>query len=139
MLPEGWAAFNDTSVCGNRCPPVWEAGNPCYLPVNPAAPLAYQLFDGVLAELTGGSPGGGLFPEALLHLGGDEVQTGCWASSPSIGAMMAELNYTSYADVYLHFVRAVQATALASGRLPVHWEEVCKCAPGRVPREINYA
>ena len=39
-------------------------------------------------------PGQGLFPESLLHLGGDEVNTACWKTTPSIAAWLAARNMT---------------------------------------------
>jgi hexosaminidase len=55
---------------------------------------------------------GGLFPESFIHLGGDEVETGCWSLSPSIKEMISTHNFTSYNDVYLYFVKAIQTMAL---------------------------
>lgn len=48
-----------------------------------ASNMTFELITSLLNEMTGGqtsTPGkpSGLFPENMIHLGGDEVNTACW-------------------------------------------------------------
>lgn len=44
-----------------------------------------------------------LFPDNMIHLGGDEVDTSCFNENPYIQEFMRERNLTSYEDlVNLH-------------------------------------
>ena len=38
---------------------------------------------------TKGAPSG-LFPDNFVHLGGDEVNTGCWSSTPKVAAWLKQ-------------------------------------------------
>jgi hexosaminidase len=76
-----------------------------------------------LGEVTGGSAGAGLFPEQFVHLGGDEVDTSCWTSTPRIVQWMSSMNLTAD-QTYMYFVATAQKDVIAGGRYPVNWEEV---------------
>jgi len=95
----------------------------CLGPLNPATNQTFDLIDNFLGEVTGGKQGGGLFYDDLLHLGGDEVDTSCWTSTPSIAAWMQQNNITTN-GAYMYFVLKVHQMAIAQGRNPVNWEEV---------------
>ena len=61
----------------------------CKSPLNVASNETFGRISALLRELTGGrsssrSSPSGLFPDELLHLGGDEVNTECWHSTPSV-------------------------------------------------------
>ena len=58
----------------------------CPMPLNVASNTTFALLDGLFADLTGRVRGEGLFPEYLFHLGGDEVNTACWTSTPSVAS-----------------------------------------------------
>eukprot|EP00742_Colponemidia_sp_Colp-10_P009006 GILJ01009788.1.p1 GENE.GILJ01009788.1~~GILJ01009788.1.p1 ORF type:complete len:559 (-),score=60.15 GILJ01009788.1:148-1788(-) len=119
VLPQGWQSAAD---CENQCPP--QSGNPCNVPIDPSEPFSYTLVDGVLKEVTVGRNGQGLFNSELIHLGGDEVEDGCWRNSQQIKDWMVSMNFTDYNSNYLHFVNFTHNTALKYGRTPVAWEEV---------------
>jgi len=95
----------------------------CLEPLNPSTEATFTLISSLFNEVTGGAEGAGLFPEDLLHLGGDEVDTSCWSSSPSITAWMQQQGFTTE-DAYLYFVNRTVNIALAQGRHPVNWQEV---------------
>jgi len=108
----------------------WCAGYPdicpsptCTQPLNPANTETFTLITKLLSEVTGGKEKAGLFPETLLHLGGDEVDTGCWSKSAQISAWMKSKNFTAD-QTYMYFVNTVHQIALDQGRDPVAWEEV---------------
>jgi len=52
--------------------------------LNPATNATFELLDDLLQDLTGGIRGSGLFYDNVIHLGGDEVNTACYESTPSI-------------------------------------------------------
>ncbi len=62
----------------------------CLQPLDPSNPATLQLLDGLLREVTGGgaAPGHGIFPDAFVHLGGDEVDTHCWTETPRVADWM---------------------------------------------------
>ena len=95
----------------------------CASPLNVASNRTFEVIDGLLGECTGRAPRAGLFPDDFLHLGGDEVDTTCWAQSPEIVAWMAAegLNET---QAYLYFVRRAQQIARGMGREVVGWDEI---------------
>ena len=100
----------------------------CTQPLNVASNATFELITNLLLEMTGGklsTPGApsGLFPEGLLHLGGDEVNTACWTSSPSISAWLAARSMTAD-DGYAYFVKRAATIAIEQGRRPVQWVEV---------------
>jgi len=116
VLPDGYAI---DPGCPATCPV-----NPCDVPVDPSNDLTYQVLTGILMDSTGGVAGAGLFPEGLIHMGGDEVSYECWDSSAQIKKFMALNNFTTYDQVYEYYVLRSQSIAFSMGRTPVHWEEV---------------
>lgn len=100
----------------------------CLTPLNVARPAVFDRITHLLAEMTGGHAStpqapSGLFPDNFLHLGGDEVDTSCWSSTPEIASWLAAHNYTAD-DGYAYFVNKVSNIAIAQGRRPVQWSEV---------------
>lgn len=113
----------------------WCAGYPeicpsstCLQPLNVATNKTFDLISGLLAEMTGAkasAPGqpSGLFPDNLIHLGGDEVNTDCWSSTPSIAQWLKARGLTPD-EGYAHFVKRAASIAIAQGRRPIQWVEV---------------
>ena len=77
----------------------------------------------VVKDMTGGARGTGLFPDNVMHLGGDEVNTGCWSSTPAVASWLQKMNFTTD-DAYMYFVQRTQAIAHSYGRDVVGWEEI---------------
>ena len=67
----------------------------CKGPLNPASTKTFDLIESVLGECTGKKPLGGLFPETMIHLGGDEVNTACWNEVPAIAKWLTANNLTT--------------------------------------------
>eukprot|EP00462_Mataza_sp_D1_P024346 CAMPEP_0175131698 /NCGR_PEP_ID=MMETSP0087-20121206/6686_1 /TAXON_ID=136419 /ORGANISM="Unknown Unknown, Strain D1" /LENGTH=395 /DNA_ID=CAMNT_0016414015 /DNA_START=893 /DNA_END=2077 /DNA_ORIENTATION=+ len=108
----------------------WCKGHPeicpsptCTEPLNPATNATFELLDKLFQDLTGGDRSKGLFPDNMMHLGGDEVNTKCWTKSPSISAWLKQNNLTPDGG-YAYFVKRVQAIARSKGRDVVGWEEI---------------
>jgi len=108
----------------------WCLGHPevcpapdCPEPLNPATNATFDLIYGLFRDFTGGVRGGGVAFDNMFHLGGDEVNTGCWTRSPSITQWLNEQGLTPDGG-YEYFVRRSQAIAHAQGRDCVGWEEI---------------
>ena len=65
-----------------------------------------------------------IFPDALLHVGGDEVATDCWLDNPDVVAFMKARGLADGAALQSWFERQVVAMAGGLGRDAVVWEEV---------------
>eukprot|EP01043_Picozoa_sp_COSAG02_P069081 COSAG02_NODE_11702_length_1671_cov_10.049153_2_plen_152_part_00 len=70
-----------------------------------------------------GKPSPGIFKDNFIHLGGDEVNTACWESTPSVKAWLDGKNMTADQG-YAYFVQKTAAIAIAQGHRPVQWSEV---------------
>jgi len=116
LLP---ANFADSESCLNVCP-----NNPCDVPIDPSSPQIYEILDSFIGEITGGAPRSGIFFDDFMHLGGDEVEYGCWNQSSQIQEFMATHNLTNYDELYMYFIQQFHAIADKYGRTPVKWEEV---------------
>ncbi len=95
----------------------------CTMPLNPATNATFDLIEGLFKDLTGGSAGQGLFPETLMHLGGDEVNTDCWNSVDEVSSWMDKQGY-DVDETYAYFISRVQGIAHGQGREVVGWEEI---------------
>ena len=102
------------------CP---DAANACNEPLNPATNATFDLIEGLFNDLTGGERGAGIFPENLMHLGGDEVNTDCWTNTEAVKNWMDGQGMTED-DTYAYFLNRVQSIAKAQGRDVVGWEEI---------------
>ena len=76
-----------------------------------------------MQDLTGGVRGTGLFPDNVVHLGGDEVNTACYESTPSIAKWLKQKGLTADGG-YEDFVKKYQAIAHSKGRDVAGWEEI---------------
>ena len=106
------------------CPSGAPDGKPsCTEPLNPATNATYELLDDLMQDLTGGVRGTGLFPDNVVHLGGDEVNTACYESTPSIAKWLKQKGLTADGG-YEDFVKKYQAIAHSKGRDVAGWEEI---------------
>lgn len=125
----------------------WCAGYPslcpstsCLEPLNVANPDTFAYIKDLLMEMTGGvpskpqQPSPGLFKDNFIHLGGDEVDTSCWSSTPSIAQWMQQQGFTPD-QAYAYFVKTVAGMAIAQGHRPVQWSEVFDHFKDKLPKE----
>jgi len=80
-----------------------------------------------------------IFPDALLHVGGDEVATTCWLDNPDVKAFMKAHGLKDGAALQSWFERQVVAMAGELGRDAVVWEEVFTTWPrgaGAFPKNM---
>lgn len=128
------------------CDSSWCKGYPsvcpsatCAEPLNVASNFTFDVIGSLVAEITGGKASSrgkasGLFPDNLVHLGGDEVDTRCWTETPSVSAWL-ESTGMSADQAYGYFVGRSAALALNSGRRPVQWSEVFDHFKGALPKQ----
>jgi hexosaminidase len=95
----------------------------CLQPLNVASNQTFTMVTDLLNEMTGGKPNTGLFPDSMIHLGGDEVNTACWTSTPAVTAWLKVKNMTAN-DAYGYFATKVADIAIQQGRRPVQWGAV---------------
>lgn len=65
-----------------------------------------------------------LFPNSLLHLGGDEVSYTCWEQDATIVQWERDNGIDGSEGTYEYFVDRAAAIARSQGRTPVQWVEV---------------
>nr|XP_010937791.3 LOW QUALITY PROTEIN: beta-hexosaminidase 1 [Elaeis guineensis] len=96
-------------------PNLWPSRN-CTEPLDVAKNFTFEVISGILTDMRK------IFPFGLFHLGGDEVNTDCWDSTPHVKQWLQEHNMTTK-DAYQYFVLRAQEIAIALGWIPVNWEE----------------
>jgi hexosaminidase len=89
------------------------------VPLAPANNDTWRVLADALAELAAlQAPG-----EAFLHLGGDEVDTTCWALDAATRAWVAAQGLSGVGAIYGEFVRRLDGVARALARAPLRWED----------------
>lgn len=108
----------------------WCAGVPeicpsetCKNPIDVSKNETYEFLDKFFSEMTGRKKSGGLFPDSFFHLGGDEVDTGCWEKVERVKNWLDERGMT-VKDAYHYIVDKAGKIVLNQERNPVNWEEV---------------
>jgi hexosaminidase len=79
----------------------------------------------VLAEVSS------LFPNPLVHVGGDEVPLDRWNASPVAQAVVAKQGLASTADLEAYFIRTVATSLDGMGKKVVAWDEAA--AGSKIP------
>jgi len=100
----------------------------CQTPLNVANNKTFEVIGAMLKECTGGKTSqkgqpSGLFPDNFLHLGGDEVNTGCWSQTEAVADWLKDQNMTADQG-YAYFAKRASQIAISNGRRPVQWSEV---------------
>ena len=95
----------------------------CNSPLDLSNNATFDLMRDMFNEITGGRPGAGLVPDALFHLGGDEVDLSCWTQVPHVAQWLKDRNMTA-TDGYRYIVERAHEIVYAAGRIPVNWDEV---------------
>ncbi|EOY18352.1 Beta-hexosaminidase 1 isoform 1 [Theobroma cacao] len=100
---------------GAGYPDLWPTSS-CREPLDVSKNFTFDLISGILSDIRK------IFPFELFHLGGDEVNTDCWTSTPHIKQWLNNRNMTAK-DAYQYFVLKAQEMAISKGWTPVNWEE----------------
>ncbi|MBN1939673.1 MAG: family 20 glycosylhydrolase [Candidatus Aminicenantes bacterium] len=85
---------------------------------NPANPNVYAFLDAFLGEMTG------LFPDAYVHLGGDESNGMHWDRNPEIQEFKREKGLASNEELQAYFTARLLEILKRHGRRMAGWEEI---------------
>ncbi len=85
--------------------------------LDPTRESTYELLEGFFAEMAQ------LFPDPVVHIGGDEVNGAVWEASPSIVRFMTEHGLADPIELQAHFTRRVQKILMDLGKTPMVWDE----------------
>ncbi|XP_077228004.1 beta-hexosaminidase 3-like [Tasmannia lanceolata] len=96
-------------------PSLWPSVD-CQQPLDVSNEFTFKVIDGILSDFSK------VFKFKFVHLGGDEVNTSCWTTTPHVKKWLRKqgLNET---QAYEYFVLRAQKIALAHGYEIVNWEE----------------
>ncbi|KAF3433775.1 hypothetical protein FNV43_RR24878 [Rhamnella rubrinervis] len=100
---------------GNGYPDIWPSPS-CREPLDVSKNFTFDVISGLLSDMKK------IFPFELFHLGGDEVNTDCWNSTPHVKQWLQDHNLTTK-EAYRYFVLRAQDIAISLNWTPVNWEE----------------
>ncbi|XP_044508932.1 beta-hexosaminidase 1 [Mangifera indica] len=109
---------------GAGYPDLWPSAT-CREPLNVAKNFTFDVISGILSDLRK------IFPFELFHLGGDEVHTDCWDSTPNVKQWLRDHNMTAK-EAYQYFVLRAQEIAISKSWTPVNWEETFNAFAGNL-------
>jgi hexosaminidase len=93
----------------------WGVFNPVLDPTNPKV---YELLDGFLGEMAA------LFPDAYIHIGGDENNGVQWNANPKIQAFIREHHLKDNPGLHAYFNGRVHAILAKYGKKLIGWDEI---------------
>ncbi|XP_062105114.1 beta-hexosaminidase 3 [Humulus lupulus] len=96
-------------------PSLWPSKD-CQEPLDVSNEFTFKLIDGILSDFKK------IFKFKFVHLGGDEVNTSCWRTTPHIRKWLRR-NGMNGSEAYQYFVLRAQRIALSHGFEIVNWEE----------------
>jgi len=88
------------------------------IPLDPTQPFTYQLVQNFLLEMAT------LFPDAYVHLGGDEVVMGCWEENPAVSKWMQQHGMDSTALEGYFEANMYKFLTQQANRSMVVWQEI---------------
>lgn len=101
----------------------WGAGYPslwpsvtCQMPLDVSNEFTFKVIDGILSDFSK------IFKYKFVHLGGDEVDTSCWANTPHVAKWLKKHGMNE-SEAYEYFVLRAQKIALSHGYEIINWEE----------------
>jgi hexosaminidase len=86
--------------------------------LNPINDGTYRFLDAFFAEMST------LFPDAYVHIGGDESNGKQWGANPAIQAFMKAHGMTTTQELQAYFNKRVQAVLARHHKKMVGWDEV---------------
>lgn len=99
-------------------------------PIDPTKNETYDFMQKLLAEVVE------VFPDAYVHLGGDEVGFECWESNAGIKAYMAAHNITTFETLEEKYIQRIVDMVTALKHKSIVWQEVfvngVRLAPGTI-------
>ncbi|CAO2837460.1 unnamed protein product [Amaranthus hypochondriacus] len=100
---------------GNGYPLLWPSAN-CREPLDVSNEFTFQVIEGILSDFSK------VFKYKFVHLGGDEVDTGCWESTRRVGRWLRRHKMVG-SQAYEYFVLRAQKIAVSHGYDVINWEE----------------
>jgi hexosaminidase len=96
-----------------------ERGWGIYKPtIDPTREQVYEFLDTLLGEVAA------VFPDAFVHIGGDENTGEHWAANPNIQAFMAEHGFADTHALQQYFSQRMQKILAGHGKRMVGWDEI---------------
>lgn len=96
-----------------------ERGRGIFDPVlDPTNPEVYRMLEQFLGEMAD------LFPDAYLHIGGDENNGVHWTANPGIQAFIREHRLQDNAGLHAHFNGRIHTILAKHGKQLVGWDEI---------------
>jgi hexosaminidase len=86
--------------------------------LDPTNPRVYELLDGFLGEMAA------LFPDAYLHIGGDENNGKQWNANPAIQQYIRDHELKDNTGLHAYFNTRVNALLVKFGKQLVGWDEI---------------
>jgi len=86
--------------------------------LDPTNPKVYELLEGFLGEMAA------LFPDAYLHIGGDENNGKQWSANAQIQAFIREHGLKDNAGLHTYFNSKVHAILAKNGKKMIGWDEI---------------
>ncbi|XP_016381306.1 beta-hexosaminidase subunit beta-like isoform X5 [Sinocyclocheilus rhinocerous] len=100
--------------CYSGCSPSGTFG-----PVNPILNSSYDFMTEFFKEIST------VFPDAYIHLGGDEVDFSCWKSNPDIQKFMVQQGFgTDYSKLESFYIQRLLDIVAATKKGYMVWQEV---------------
>lgn len=87
------------------------------VPLDPTQEFTYTVVEAVINEVTQ------LFPDAYIHVGGDELQLECWNSSQAIQDYIQSHNISSVSALQAMFESRLMAIVAKTNRTAIVWDE----------------
>lgn len=107
-------------------PSLWPSPE-CKEPLDVSSDFTFQVIDGILSDFKK------IFNYRYVHLGGDEVDTTCWETTPRVSKWMKEHKMNG-SEAYQYFVLKAQKIALSHGYDIINWEETFNKFGGKLDR-----
>ncbi|XVF40838.1 hypothetical protein PTKIN_Ptkin01aG0148500 [Pterospermum kingtungense] len=101
-------------------PLLWPSKD-CQQPLDVSNEFTFKVIDGILSDFSK------IFKFKFVHLGGDEVNTSCWTTTPRISKWLKEHGMNE-SQAYQYFVLRAQKIALSHGYEIVNWYSSSKRA-----------
>jgi hexosaminidase len=86
--------------------------------MNPTNEQLYKLLDGFLGEMAA------LFPDAYMHIGGDEVKGSNWKENPKIQAFIQEKGLKDNHGLQAYFNQRLSKILIKHGKKMIGWDEI---------------
>mmetsp|Transcript_58570 Transcript_58570/g.126743 ORF Transcript_58570/g.126743 Transcript_58570/m.126743 type:complete len:533 (-) Transcript_58570:238-1836(-) len=85
--------------------------------LDPANPETFNFLEAVLRDWTDG-----VFSDEYIHLGSDEVPSGCWNNTKDL-AWMKKMGLQTFNDVFNFFITTMVKVATKLGKQVIFWDE----------------